>query len=72
MDLNVTGPLRRAQAVVPSMTQRGGGTIINGLSAGRFLKMGGRRSGWWTLTLASAGTKSRWVREPRVPPDRNS
>jgi NAD(P)-dependent dehydrogenase (short-subunit alcohol dehydrogenase family) len=41
MNVNLKGPLLCAQAVVPSMTERGGGRIINGLSAGGFLKMGG-------------------------------
>jgi NAD(P)-dependent dehydrogenase (short-subunit alcohol dehydrogenase family) len=41
MGVNLKGPLLCTQAVVPSMTDRGGGRIINGLSAGAFLKMGG-------------------------------
>jgi NAD(P)-dependent dehydrogenase (short-subunit alcohol dehydrogenase family) len=41
MNVNVKGPLLCIQAVVPSMTERGGGRIINGLSAGGFMKMGG-------------------------------
>jgi NAD(P)-dependent dehydrogenase (short-subunit alcohol dehydrogenase family) len=41
MTVNVKGPLLCTQAVLPSMTDRGGGRIINGLSAGGFLKMGG-------------------------------
>ena len=41
MNVNVKGPLLCTQAVVPSMTERGGGRIINGLSAGGFMKMGG-------------------------------
>ncbi|SRR5579875_1357128 len=41
MGVNVKGPLLCTQAVVPSMTERGGGRIINGLSAGAFMKMGG-------------------------------
>jgi NAD(P)-dependent dehydrogenase (short-subunit alcohol dehydrogenase family) len=41
MNVNVKGPLLCTQAVVPSMTARGGGRIINGLSAGGFMKGGG-------------------------------
>ena len=41
MAVNVKGPLLCTQAVVPSMKERGGGRIINGLSAGGFLKRGG-------------------------------
>jgi NAD(P)-dependent dehydrogenase (short-subunit alcohol dehydrogenase family) len=41
MSVNAKGPLLCTQAVVPSMTERGGGRIINGLSAGGFMKMGG-------------------------------
>ena len=36
MNVNLRGPLLCAQAVVPSMTERGGGRIVNGLSAGAF------------------------------------
>ena len=36
MDVNLRGPLLCTQAVLPSMTERGGGRIINGLSAGAF------------------------------------
>ncbi|MDA8043942.1 MAG: SDR family oxidoreductase [Actinomycetota bacterium] len=41
MGVNFKGPLLCTQAVVPSMTARGGGRIVNGLSAGGFMKMGG-------------------------------
>jgi NAD(P)-dependent dehydrogenase (short-subunit alcohol dehydrogenase family) len=36
MNVNLRGPLLTTQAVLPSMTERGGGRIINGLSAGAF------------------------------------
>jgi NAD(P)-dependent dehydrogenase (short-subunit alcohol dehydrogenase family) len=36
MNVNLRGPLLCAQAVVPSMTERAGGRIVNGLSAGAF------------------------------------
>ena len=36
IDVNLRGPLLCTQAVLPSMLQRGGGRIINGLSAGAF------------------------------------
>jgi NAD(P)-dependent dehydrogenase (short-subunit alcohol dehydrogenase family) len=36
IDVNLRGPLLCTQAVLPSMTERGGGRIINGLSAGAF------------------------------------
>jgi NAD(P)-dependent dehydrogenase (short-subunit alcohol dehydrogenase family) len=39
-DVNLRGPLLCTQAVVPSMTERGGGRIINGLSAGAFIAGG--------------------------------
>ena len=38
IDVNLRGPLLCTQAVVPSMTERGGGRIINGLSAGAFMR----------------------------------
>jgi len=41
IDVNLRGPLLCAQAVVESMTSRGGGRIINGLSAGGFTAGGG-------------------------------
>jgi NAD(P)-dependent dehydrogenase (short-subunit alcohol dehydrogenase family) len=41
MAVNVKGPLLCTQAVVPSMIERGGGRVINGLSAGGFMKAGG-------------------------------
>ena len=41
MNVNLKGPLLCTQAVVPSMQERGGGRIINGLSAGAFMAMGG-------------------------------
>ncbi len=41
MNVNVKGPLLCTQAVVPSMSERGGGRVINGSSAGGFMKMGG-------------------------------
>src|SRR3954454_4595259 len=37
MNVNLRGPLLCTQAVVPAMEQRGGGRIINGLSAGGFM-----------------------------------
>ena len=40
IDVNLRGPLLCTQAVVPSMTDRGGGRIINGLSAGAFMAGG--------------------------------
>jgi NAD(P)-dependent dehydrogenase (short-subunit alcohol dehydrogenase family) len=36
IDVNLRGPLLCTQAVLPSMIERGGGRIINGLSAGAF------------------------------------
>jgi NAD(P)-dependent dehydrogenase (short-subunit alcohol dehydrogenase family) len=36
VDVNLRGPLLCTQAVVPSMSSRGGGRIVNGLSAGAF------------------------------------
>jgi NAD(P)-dependent dehydrogenase (short-subunit alcohol dehydrogenase family) len=36
IDVNLRGPLLCTQAVLPSMRERGGGRIINGLSAGAF------------------------------------
>jgi NAD(P)-dependent dehydrogenase (short-subunit alcohol dehydrogenase family) len=36
MDVNLRGPLLCTQAVLPSMIERGGGRIVNGLSAGAF------------------------------------
>jgi NAD(P)-dependent dehydrogenase (short-subunit alcohol dehydrogenase family) len=36
IDVNLRGPLLCTQAVVPSMLERGGGRIVNGLSAGAF------------------------------------
>ena len=36
LDVNLKGPLLCTQAVLPSMLERGGGRIINGLSAGAF------------------------------------
>jgi NAD(P)-dependent dehydrogenase (short-subunit alcohol dehydrogenase family) len=36
IDVNLRGPLLCTQAVLQSMTERGGGRIINGLSAGAF------------------------------------
>ena len=36
IDVNLRGPLLCTQAVLPSMLERGGGRIINGLSAGAF------------------------------------
>jgi NAD(P)-dependent dehydrogenase (short-subunit alcohol dehydrogenase family) len=40
MAVNVRGPLLCSQAVVRSMTKRGGGRIVNGLSAGAFIPGG--------------------------------
>ena len=40
MDVNLRGPLLCTQAVLPSMLERGGGRIINGLSAGAFSRGG--------------------------------
>lgn len=40
MNVNLRGPLLCSQAVIPSMTERGGGRIINGLSAGAFITGG--------------------------------
>ena len=40
MDVNFRGPLLCTQAVVPSMEARGGGRIVNGLSAGGFMPGG--------------------------------
>ena len=40
MDVNLRGPLLCMQAVVPSMEARGGGRIVNGLSAGGFMPGG--------------------------------
>ena len=40
LDVNLRGPLLGVQAVVPAMEQRGGGRIINGLSAGAFMPGG--------------------------------
>jgi NAD(P)-dependent dehydrogenase (short-subunit alcohol dehydrogenase family) len=40
MNVNVRGPLLCTQAVVESMTERGGGRIVNGLSAGAFMAGG--------------------------------
>ena len=36
IDVNLRGPLLCTQAVLPSMVERGGGRIINGLSTGAF------------------------------------
>lgn len=36
IDVNLRGPLLCTQAVLPSMLERGGGRIVNGLSAGAF------------------------------------
>lgn len=41
MNVNLRGPLLCTQAVLPSMTERGGGRIVNGLSAGAFMRQGG-------------------------------
>jgi len=40
MNVNLRGPLLCTQAAVPSMTERGGGRIVNGLSAGAFMPGG--------------------------------
>jgi NAD(P)-dependent dehydrogenase (short-subunit alcohol dehydrogenase family) len=40
LNVNLRGPLLCTQAVVDSMTARGGGRIINGLSAGAFMPGG--------------------------------
>jgi NAD(P)-dependent dehydrogenase (short-subunit alcohol dehydrogenase family) len=40
MDVNLRGPLLCSQAVVGSMAERGGGRIVNGLSAGAFMPGG--------------------------------
>lgn len=40
LDVNLRGPLLGVQAVLPSMEERGGGRIINGLSAGAFMPGG--------------------------------
>lgn len=40
IDVNLKGALLCTQAVVPSMTARGGGRIVNGLSAGAFMAGG--------------------------------
>ena len=40
IDVNLRGPLLCTQAVIDSMTARGGGRIINGLSAGAFTSGG--------------------------------
>jgi NAD(P)-dependent dehydrogenase (short-subunit alcohol dehydrogenase family) len=40
MNVNLRGPLLCAQAVLESMTERGGGRIVNGLSAGAFMAGG--------------------------------
>jgi NAD(P)-dependent dehydrogenase (short-subunit alcohol dehydrogenase family) len=40
LNVNLRGPLLCTQAVVESMTQRGGGRIVNGLSAGAFMPGG--------------------------------
>src|SRR3954454_24419136 len=40
MDVNLRGPLLCTQAVLPSMDARGGGRIVNGLSAGAFMPGG--------------------------------
>src|SRR4051794_37508662 len=37
IDVNFRGPLLCTQAVVPAMQARGGGRIVNGLSAGAFM-----------------------------------
>lgn len=39
-DVNFRGPLLCTQAVLPSMESRGGGRIVNGLSAGAFMPGG--------------------------------
>ena len=40
MDVNLRGPLLCTQAVIPAMEARGGGRIVNGLSAGAFMPGG--------------------------------
>jgi len=40
IDVNVRGPLLCTQAVLPAMEARGGGRIVNGLSAGAFMPGG--------------------------------
>jgi NAD(P)-dependent dehydrogenase (short-subunit alcohol dehydrogenase family) len=40
INVNLRGPLLCTQAVVPSMEERGGGRVINGLSAGAFMPGG--------------------------------
>src|SRR5947209_8178180 len=40
MNVNLRGPLLCTQAAVASMTERGGGRIVNGLSAGAFMPGG--------------------------------
>jgi len=40
IDVNLRGPLLCTQAVVPAMEARGGGRIVNGLSAGGFMPGG--------------------------------
>ena len=40
MDINLRGPLLCTQAVIPAMEARGGGRIVNGLSAGAFMPGG--------------------------------
>ena len=40
IDVNFRGPLLCTQAVLPSMEARGGGRIVNGLSAGAFMPGG--------------------------------
>lgn len=40
MNVNFRGPLLCTQAVVPAMEERGGGRIVNGLSAGAFMAGG--------------------------------
>ena len=40
LDVNLRGPLVCTQAAVPVMEQRGGGRVVNGLSAGAFMPGG--------------------------------
>ena len=40
LNVNLRGPLLCTQAVIESMTARGGGRIVNGLSAGGFMPGG--------------------------------
>jgi NAD(P)-dependent dehydrogenase (short-subunit alcohol dehydrogenase family) len=40
LNVNLRGPLLCTQAVIESMTARGGGRIVNGLSAGAFMPGG--------------------------------